>query len=856
MEKKAKKKDVRPIHNKQLLGVRAFFITKEKKQPIANLPIVTSLEYVQGENPPTKFVVGKLATDINGYVSFKIPYEKVKHSHNVNIYPMGLEEMAYPVKNEVLMSGGEQVFTIEIGCEDAARLPRENIPSVQKADIFDYKFMPFFTHISYNNSCSLVKDNIDENGENSEELESDCNCRHDRDCDAIIPHFPVEECLKIYQFNKGRTGDGSGNGKKSFKNAEDEILDVTTGIINIYETCYKPLGYSLGDLLHSTPLAPCESVNLGIKNWFREDTSKQSNIADRSESLENEVIRSKSTQEFIKSKMSQHSFNFGLSAAFKIKGVPISASLGYAFGSKKSTAEMIQDINETQRQLSNAYASYKSLVVTETSQSESQDVMTKNITNHNHCHSLTLMYYEVIQNILVCTSLLGQKPGVFVKYDTPCFTIGDILCHRHIFREVLLDMKLAECLNDICLDTYVCDGETGDNATGGNDDDQNCVMVDTLKVTVRVADVAGASSEGNLYLLIEDVDGIQNQYYIPHTPDNKYKKNKTYVEEISISPICVTDIKRVGLNLVGNNNIKLANLKIEYKIQGDPITYYFLFNSGLNNLVLKNSDWWYDETLNPEIPTFEDPEPNEEPPADPDSEVSLSCCLNNLLHHVNCNKHYYYKILWMLEDENQRASRFEEYQNGGISLLDVIVNKPIGVFGDWVVFEAANADMVPATDPMTEEMIIHSPTGNLFSEALLGQCNSCEEIDDSKFWDWTGKTCPNGAPEISLDTLSKYQAIASLQNPLGSLLLSLQDIKDVGTPSSSLATLVQEMIKTNIATSPTATKEVLQDLIKLLENTDTSGSTDPDYATSVQNLLELATKLKNLFETLEGLFGE
>lgn len=846
MKKSKETKNPNSSPNLNRLAIRAFYIDEKTSKPIGHLPVIAAGK----RKLPTgdmMFVIGKLSTSQNGYVSFKVDNEKVKQMEEIYIYPAGQEEAAVPVGQYAIDSNGEHVNYIRLNELIHSGIQPERIYAVQFADLIDYQYMPLFTR-SMPKSCTTTNENT-----TTESDDDDCGCNTDEDCCALIPQFPIEECIKIFQFDRPKETTGNPIDYTYRERGVTSILKVKMGLIRQYETCYTPLGYSLGDLLYTLPLAPCESVNIGIKNWFREDYSSRSDVIDRSETLENQVIRSKNASEFIKSKMSQHSFNIGLSAAFKIKGVPIGVNLGYAFGSKKASAEMVQEINETQQQLSNAYSSYKSLVITETTQKESLEMTTRNVTNHNHCHSLTMMYYEVIQNLKVATSFLRSKEAVFVQYPTPCFTKKDVICHRHIFREILLDMKLLECLDNVCLDPFICEDEVTE---GDSNELEDCVRVNKIKITVRITDSFWAGSEGSLYIIFIDSDGNQYKHYIPHSGDGKYKKNRTYTTEVNIAPICVNELTSISLELIGSNKIILSSLNVSYYAMAPHNSWHTLYSGGLSNMELENETKNVTNSLSPIIPELPEPEPIVDEPAAPGSEVSLDCCLNNLLQHLNCNKHYYYKALWLLEDENKRAVQFENHVSGGQSLLDLIINQPIGVIGDWVIFEKAESPWVPARDPMTETIVLNAPTGNLFTEALLGQCNSCEVIDDNRFWDWTGKTCPNNAPALDLDTLSKYQAIASaLSNPFQNPLLQLQGISGLGNPSSALGSILQEFTKTNIVSNPTFSKEVMQDLIKLLNESPAASSTDTDTAAAFDSILEKANKLKDLFETLEGLFG-
>jgi hypothetical protein len=58
------------------------------------------------------------------------------------------------------------------------------------------------------------------------------------------------------------------------------------------------------------------------------------------------------------------------------------------------------------------------------------------------------------------------------------------------------------------------------------------------------------------------------------------------------------------------------------------------------------------------------------------------------------------------------------------------------------------ATLVPEW-PQPERRIISVPTRGAFAEAKLSNCNACEVIDDTRFWDWQESPCTCEAPEIT-----------------------------------------------------------------------------------------------------------
>ena len=74
--------------------------------------------------------------------------------------------------------------------------------------------------------------------------------------------------------------------------------------------------------------------------------------------------------------------------------------------------------------------------------------------------------------------------------------------------------------------------------------------------------------------------------------------------------------------------------------------------------------------------------------------------------------------------------------------------------GDLVAFPTT--DVGPETEPSVlkelqrhkSEELLSFPVRGVFAEAKLGHCNSCEEMDITRFWDWTESPCPE-APGIA-----------------------------------------------------------------------------------------------------------
>jgi hypothetical protein len=130
------------------------------------------------------------------------------------------------------------------------------------------------------------------------------------------------------------------------------------------------------------------------------------------------------------------------------------------------------------------------------------------------------------------------------------------------------------------------------------------------------------------------------------------------------------------------------------------------------------------------------------------------CCLEQLRQHLEDNAAYYDRAIWLMEDPNERARRFEGVVVGGAPLLDLIENRALEVIGDMVAFPTTDegAETEPSVVDVLKrhkaEELLSFPVRGAFAEAKLGHCNASEQFDITRFWDWSESPCPE-APDIA-----------------------------------------------------------------------------------------------------------
>src|SRR5262249_36329379 len=146
-----------------------------------------------------------------------------------------------------------------------------------------------------------------------------------------------------------------------------------------------------------------------------------------------------------------------------------------------------------------------------------------------------------------------------------------------------------------------------------------------------------------------------------------------------------------------------------------------------------------------------------------------------LVEHLNNNVEFYTRVILLSLDKNRLFLLLDGLiapDAGGRSVASVVENRILGIVGNCLVmpvalgqkldttYEFADATLddlrnlyaVDAAPPMR----ISIPTAGVFAEAVMGRCNSCEVIDDSRFWRWEESPIPDKPTPIgALSTASR-----------------------------------------------------------------------------------------------------
>jgi hypothetical protein len=213
-----------------------------------------------------------------------------------------------------------------------------------------------------------------------------------------------------------------------------QSLTVATGHVLHYKAEFKADGYSLGNLLYSLGLAPGQKKQIVVIDSAHTLEAAESQTITQGESLAANLLNERSVTDQLAGRIdealrgSSSASTGGVSAGLGVAGSMgvVSGALGVVGGYSSSSASASQNgsrdtsmfFGEKLRQLimqnAESYRQLNASVVTSVKEGQQYSVTTEVVANHNHCHALTMMYFEVLRHYAIFQELVNVEECVFV----------------------------------------------------------------------------------------------------------------------------------------------------------------------------------------------------------------------------------------------------------------------------------------------------------------------------------------------------------------------------------------------------------------------------------------------------------
>jgi hypothetical protein len=543
-----------------------------------------------------------------------------------------------------------------------------------------------------------------------------------------------------------------------------QAVTIAHGHLLHFKQVWRADGYSLGDLLYSLPLAPLQKKQIVVIDFDRREEAAKTQMLEEEEALQNLLTRDRDIGEVVNSVLresmhaSSSSWNWGVGGGSGAAGsgtlgaFSIGAVLGYSAGgggahtsadqnsSRDLSASSLQELRDRTQQASSAVRSQRATVVQTLRQGEALSVQSEVVANHNHCHAVTVEYFEVLRHLQVSQELTDVQECLFVPLPMSRFDAAKARRWREALARSLRDRTLLPAFDAVerretnYAGTDLPTGRFADESIRWLDGElrlrfklvrpQDKLEQDVVEASRRLDTTLWSFYAPFLWLGLSE---LESQYFL-----GRLQAERDRIFHAEIAPrIAEAFVNQLEFSLVGSGgaqDIPLdATLVSEYRPGADlyvslrpagslgslppraaverveirtptplpPDSKATLVSGSMRYRTRHMShflfrDWRIENDLMPgddvQVPTDLDSEELRNPH---DEDLRLE---QQLLAHLNEHFEYYHKAIWWLMDPDRRFMLLDGFiapDAGGRSVASVVENRLIGIIGNCLVMPVA-----------------------------------------------------------------------------------------------------------------------------------------------------------------------
>jgi len=545
-----------------------------------------------------------------------------------------------------------------------------------------------------------------------------------------------------------------------------QATTIAHGHVLSMKQVWRSDGYSLGDLLYSLPLAPGQQKLISVLDWDRSEVAARRASRGVREDLSANLSHDRDISDVIRATLSEH-MTAQSHADVKAVGGGIGGFIGpVVFGaaggvssagstasqtSARSTAGIaLNRVRDRTIQAASATRSQRATVVQTAREGEAVRAQTEVIANYNHCHAITVEYFEVLRHLQVSQELAHVQECLFIPFSISAFDNNKALRWRDPLVRGLRELRLRNAFNalqridnnwedadypeDRYADDYIrhIDGEFRMRISlpkPADDDDDKFVeenwsayennnllgqdgaesvwerffggIKPKQRQSVWDARIAPAIAQrliAKLTLRLHYISGNANLLTIDSTLVSQYRSERPHLVSLRVEgvlpQIIRANVSRVEILFQGVSTLPAgAEIRIDSASMNYRTDHYrgYLFRNRrvLNDLSLRESG---DDTVQISTPLSLREKRN---PRKRDLRQA-----GKLLEHLNEHLEHYHRAIWIQMDPNRRfllLDGFEAPNASGRSVASVVENRIIGIVGNSLVMPVAPGQKLDPT---------------------------------------------------------------------------------------------------------------------------------------------------------------
>lgn len=483
-------------------------------------------------------------------------------------------------------------------------------------------------------------------------------------------------------------------------------------------------------------------------------------------------------------------------------------------------ANFINKLRDQTVQAANALRAQRVTVVQQVSQSESARAVTETVANRNACHAITVQYFEVLRHFRVDHELSAVRECLYIPLPITAFDAPKVLRWRQAI-ETYLPSSYRAGLEALAGDGAAGSAIYADEALTGItialDMDLDFPLPPTkIEDTTKWSDyfALGVTPASPLPALFNELrqlaDSERAKFFeakIAPVLAHKFVASLNVVGlttngeiDLDMAPSLVSSYRAgathkvtfaergsVAPRAITRRSLSAVRIKTPVAIpEFDTVTVgasvVSLSTEHLSSHVSASAgDKGGLETS--QMVEFVLPlRPDELA----DRKVVGDSAKARLLSHLNENVEFYHKAIWWTMDPDRRFALLDGFiapNAGGRSVASVVENRLVAIVGNCIVmpvapgirldyFDESAADAGGAPHDKDEDWLlaryrplipnpathIAVPTRGVFAESVMGSCNGCEKIDNSRNWQYWQHPLPDeptAIESVSLESRAK-----------------------------------------------------------------------------------------------------
>ncbi|MFD2167986.1 hypothetical protein ACFSJY_17155 [Thalassotalea euphylliae] len=645
-----------------------------------------------------------------------------------------------------------------------------------------------------------------------------------------------------------------------------ENTTIAHGHILHFKQQWKADGYSLGDLLYSLPLAPCQEKKISILDWDRQEQARRDEAQLVTEDLTADISRERDISEIMSANLNENmqakstnktsstSAGIGGGLGGFIKPIVFGIAGGVAHSGASSTTTASQSssrnlassamsrLQDSTSQSASSVRSQRNTVVQTVTQNETVTAQTEVVKNNNHCHAMTVEYFEVLKHYAVEQNLVDVQECLFVPMPMSHFDHDKVMRWRHTLERTIYGRTLRRGFGAI--ERIETNYVNADMPTGSYADDpimafdgyltmsfelsrpfnpviDSAMKMERYDLSVDFPWFGGEwtiSTEIPVPLSDEEKDALFEEKFAPDIVRRFVDTLAVYAvnehgtqEELDLDLTLLSTYRRgaplrIGIasgsiqtitrrriqhlvvraktEVKSSSKIILRSMNLGYRTQ--YIRNYVVRNSRINNDIIFNGGLlsvFFPPEIAELLGATSDAAQlytpmNQRELANPRKEDQEAA--SALVQFLNEHMELSHKIIWSSIDASRLFSLLDGYiapNSNGRSVASVVENKVMGVVGNNLVLKVIPGERLDPVFRSVEDLLtyyqpttrpdpyrISVPTKGVYAESVMGKCNSCEPIDESRHWRFEDVPCCGEAPSIDAISMnSRRQEPGSLQ---------------------------------------------------------------------------------------------